>query len=60
MTGPTLFPVLAAPALDRLTELSARLAEHAEEHYRDVLCGRVHTPQDDSIVAAAGQAALSR
>jgi alkylation response protein AidB-like acyl-CoA dehydrogenase len=29
-----------------------------ERHYRDVLCARVHTPQDDSIVAAAGQAAL--
>jgi alkylation response protein AidB-like acyl-CoA dehydrogenase len=30
-----------------------------ERHYRDVLCARVHTPQDDSIVAAAGQAALA-
>jgi alkylation response protein AidB-like acyl-CoA dehydrogenase len=29
-----------------------------ERHYRDVLCARVHTPQDDSILAAAGQAAL--
>jgi alkylation response protein AidB-like acyl-CoA dehydrogenase len=29
-----------------------------ERHYRDVLCARVHTPQDDSVVAAAGQAAL--
>ena len=25
-----------------------------ERHLRDVLCSRVHTPQDDSIVAAAG------
>lgn len=29
-----------------------------ERHYRDVLCGRVHTPQDDTILAAAGQAAF--
>ena len=29
-----------------------------ERHYRDVLCSRVHTPQDDSIVAAAGRAAF--
>jgi alkylation response protein AidB-like acyl-CoA dehydrogenase len=29
-----------------------------ERHYRDVLCARVHTPQDDSIVAAAGKSAL--
>ena len=30
-----------------------------ERHYRDVLCARVHTPQDDSILAAAGRAALA-
>jgi alkylation response protein AidB-like acyl-CoA dehydrogenase len=30
-----------------------------ERHYRDVLCARVHTPQDDSILAAAGAAALA-
>jgi alkylation response protein AidB-like acyl-CoA dehydrogenase len=30
-----------------------------ERHYRDVLCARVHSPQDDSIVAAAGQSALA-
>jgi len=29
-----------------------------ERHYRDVLCGRVHTPQDDSIKISAGRAAL--
>ena len=29
-----------------------------ERYYRDVLCGRVHTPQDDSILMAAGRAAL--
>jgi len=30
-----------------------------ERHYRDVLCSRVHTPQDDSVVAAAGRAAFA-
>jgi alkylation response protein AidB-like acyl-CoA dehydrogenase len=30
-----------------------------ERHYRDVLCARVHTPQDDTILAAAGHAALA-
>jgi alkylation response protein AidB-like acyl-CoA dehydrogenase len=30
-----------------------------ERHYRDVLCSRVHTPQDDSITLAAGRAALA-
>jgi alkylation response protein AidB-like acyl-CoA dehydrogenase len=29
-----------------------------ERHLRDVLCARVHTPQDDSVVAAAGRAAF--
>ena len=31
-----------------------------ERHLRDVLCSRVHTPQDDSILASLGQAALAR
>ena len=31
-----------------------------ERHLRDVLCARVHTPQDDSVLAALGQAALAR
>jgi alkylation response protein AidB-like acyl-CoA dehydrogenase len=31
-----------------------------ERHLRDVLCSRVHTPQDDSILAALGQATLAR
>jgi alkylation response protein AidB-like acyl-CoA dehydrogenase len=30
-----------------------------ERHYRDVLCARVHSPQDDAILAATGQAALA-
>lgn len=29
-----------------------------ERHHRDVLCGRVHTPQDDATRIAAGRAAL--
>ena len=29
-----------------------------ERHHRDVLCARVHTPQDDSTLAAAGRSAL--
>jgi butyryl-CoA dehydrogenase len=29
-----------------------------ERHLRDVLCGRVHTPQSDSLLIAAGQSAL--
>ncbi|MEV8511909.1 acyl-CoA dehydrogenase family protein [Dactylosporangium sp. NPDC051484] len=31
-----------------------------ERHLRDVLCARIHTPQDDTILTAAGKAALSR
>jgi alkylation response protein AidB-like acyl-CoA dehydrogenase len=29
-----------------------------ERHYRDVLCGRVHTPQDDSTKISVGRLAL--
>ena len=29
-----------------------------QRHYRDVLCGRVHTPQDDTTRIAAGRLAL--
>ncbi len=29
-----------------------------ERHYRDVLCSRIHTPQNDSILTAAGRTAL--
>jgi alkylation response protein AidB-like acyl-CoA dehydrogenase len=61
---------LPTPDLGRLPEVTAALAGRAEEHgltrkypierhYRDVLCARVHTPQDDSVVTAAGQSALS-
>ncbi|HBO80942.1 MAG TPA: acyl-CoA dehydrogenase, partial [Cupriavidus sp.] len=30
-----------------------------ERHYRDVLCSRIHTPQNDSILTAAGRTALA-
>jgi len=30
-----------------------------ERHYRDVLCSRIHTPQDDTIAVTAGKAALN-
>ncbi|MEW6643709.1 MAG: acyl-CoA dehydrogenase family protein [Pseudomonadota bacterium] len=33
-------------------------ANPLERHYRDVLCARVHTPQDDSTRVAAGRLAL--
>lgn len=33
-------------------------ANPLERHYRDVLCGRIHTPQDDSVKLAAGRRAL--
>jgi alkylation response protein AidB-like acyl-CoA dehydrogenase len=31
-----------------------------QRHLRDVLCGRVHTPQDDSVLLATGRSALNR
>ena len=34
-------------------------ANPLERHYRDVLCGRVHTPQDDAVRANLGRAALT-
>jgi alkylation response protein AidB-like acyl-CoA dehydrogenase len=29
-----------------------------ERHYRDVLCSRIHTPQNDAVLVAAGKRAL--
>jgi alkylation response protein AidB-like acyl-CoA dehydrogenase len=31
-----------------------------QRHLRDVLCARVHTPQDDSVLLTAGRTALNR
>ena len=30
-----------------------------QRHLRDVLCSRIHTPQDDSVLLAAGERALA-
>ncbi|WP_435635726.1 acyl-CoA dehydrogenase family protein [Pseudomonas solani] len=30
-----------------------------ERHYRDVLCSRIHTPQNDAVLGAAGRAAFA-
>jgi alkylation response protein AidB-like acyl-CoA dehydrogenase len=30
-----------------------------QRHYRDVLCGRVHTPQGDAVLTGAGKAAFA-
>ncbi len=35
-------------------------ANPIERHYRDVLCSRIHTPQDDTILTVSGTAALER
>ncbi|WP_405806701.1 acyl-CoA dehydrogenase family protein [Streptomyces sp. NBC_01187] len=35
-------------------------ANPLQRHYRDVLCSRVHTPQDDAALADAGRRALDR
>ncbi|WCM91286.1 acyl-CoA/acyl-ACP dehydrogenase [Acidovorax sp. NCPPB 2350] len=48
--------VQAAVALAGNHGLSRR--NPLERHLRDVLCGRVHTPQDDSVHLAAGRRAL--
>lgn len=34
-------------------------ANPLERHYRDVLCSRIHSPQADTVLVAAGKAALS-
>lgn len=34
-------------------------ANPLERHHRDVLCGRIHTPQEDSACMAAGRLALA-
>jgi alkylation response protein AidB-like acyl-CoA dehydrogenase len=34
-------------------------AHPLERHLRDVLCARIHTPQEDSVLLAAGRAALT-
>ena len=43
--------LIGNPALSRANQL--------ERHLRDVLCSRIHTPQNDSILTAAGRAAFT-
>ncbi|AGK50080.1 acyl-CoA dehydrogenase, N-terminal domain protein [Burkholderia thailandensis MSMB121] len=51
----------------RVTELALQLSGNhglsrhnpLERHHRDVLCSRIHTPQNDSILVAAGRAAFA-
>lgn len=31
-----------------------------ERHYRDVLCSRIHTPQNDAILVVAGKRAIAK
>jgi len=52
----------AIGAVERAVALvgNAGLSRHhpLERHYRDVLCSRVHTPQNDTILLNAGRAAF--
>jgi alkylation response protein AidB-like acyl-CoA dehydrogenase len=54
----------AIVAVQRAVELTGNhglaRANPLERHLRDVLCGRVHTPQPDSAHTAAGRAALGQ
>lgn len=53
----------AIEAVQRAVALigNAALTRHnpLERHLRDVLCGRIHTPQDDAVLVAAGRAKLA-
>ncbi|GAA2395465.1 acyl-CoA dehydrogenase family protein [Dactylosporangium salmoneum] len=57
----------ARAAIESVQEAVALIGNNAlnrrnplERHLRDVLCARIHTPQDDTILTATGKAALSR
>ncbi|MFJ1703682.1 acyl-CoA dehydrogenase family protein [Kitasatospora sp. NPDC088346] len=54
-------------AIDAVQQAVALVGNHGltrhhplQRHLRDVLCSRVHTPQDDSVLLALGGAALDR
>ncbi|MCB4771238.1 acyl-CoA/acyl-ACP dehydrogenase [Ancylobacter sp. Lp-2] len=53
----------AIAAVDIALRLSANhgiaRANPLERHHRNVLCGRIHTPQEDAALVAAGKTALS-
>lgn len=52
----------AISAVERALKLAGNHAisrrNPLERHYRDVLCGRIHSPQEDSVLIAAGRQAL--
>jgi alkylation response protein AidB-like acyl-CoA dehydrogenase len=54
----------AIDAVQRAVALigNAGLSRHnpIERHLRDVLCGRIHTPQDDAVLGSAGRSLLER
>jgi alkylation response protein AidB-like acyl-CoA dehydrogenase len=49
---------VVADALSLTSNHGLSRANPLERHYRDVLCGRVHTPQDDATRLTAGRLAL--
>jgi len=57
VTGNAIAAVEAAVELSSNHGLSRR--NPLERHLRDVLCARVHTPQDDSVKLATGRRALA-
>lgn len=56
VTGNAIAAVEAAVALVGNPGLSR--SNPLERHYRDVLCSRIHTPQDDATLLAAGRRSL--
>ncbi|MOA57020.1 putative acyl-CoA dehydrogenase YdbM [compost metagenome] len=52
----------AVAVVEKALELTGNhgLSRHnpLQRHYRDVLCGRVHTPQRDSVWITSGKTAL--
>ena len=62
--GKTAATRAAIDAVQRAVALigNAALTQHhpLERHLRNVLCGRIHTPQDDVVLTTAGRAALER
>ena len=53
----------AIDAVQKAVELSSNPGLHRanplERHFRDVLCGRIHTPQDDAVYSQIGAAAFA-
>ncbi|WP_084544984.1 acyl-CoA dehydrogenase family protein [Derxia gummosa] len=59
----TLVTNQAIAAVQKAVELSSNPGLHRanplERHFRDVLCGRIHTPQDDAVYGQLGIAAFA-